>query len=293
MECFLEAFFFHLSIHIFSSSLIRQKLTLSFYFLKFLPLFLSFREIAHLKYCKESAVSYLSSFMLWFGKTDLDLLVPLETSSKEWTSIFLQPLLSKNGKASQALFPVNILEKAVKNISWIVNYIDRSRVILNALPHFIKICSLTQVCKESSVVLHPSFPIYQCPNGITSNRNWEMLATWCCEKRCGRGKKLKGNFKIFRPLFKWTIPMGSSAGHSENHHLGSERASAAAKYFLAPLIPLGILMCLKWGACLSTFLSQGHGQGIIMVLIANAAENELKIRRFNTPWLPTLRDICT
>lgn len=65
--------------------------------------------------------------------------------------------------------------------------------------------------------------------------------------------------------------------------LGSGRATTATKYFFAQLIPLGILMCLKRGACLSTFSSQNHGQGITMMSIAKTAGNKLKIRSLQHP----------
>lgn len=88
--------------------------------------------------------------------------------------------------------------------------------------------------------------------------------------------------------------MGSSAGHGENQHFGAGRASAAARYFFAPLIPLGILLCLKKvGACLSTFPCQSHSQGIIMMLIANAAGNKPRIGSVWHPVAPRLTGICT
>lgn len=65
--------------------------------------------------------------------------------------------LSKTSKASRSLFPVSILEKIGKNINWIVDYIDRSRAILNALPCLINTCSLTPVFKKAP--LHDFFPI--------------------------------------------------------------------------------------------------------------------------------------
>lgn len=65
--------------------------------------------------------------------------------------------LSKTSKASRSLFPVSILEKIGKNINWIVDYIDRSRAILNALPCLINTCSLTPVFKKAP--LRDFFPI--------------------------------------------------------------------------------------------------------------------------------------
>lgn len=61
--------------------------------------------------------------------------------------------VSKYTKASQSLFPVSVLEKVGKNINWIDDYIDRSRVILNALPWLVNTCSLTPVFKSSCIAL--------------------------------------------------------------------------------------------------------------------------------------------
>jgi len=72
--------------------------------------------------------------------------------------------LRKNSKASQSLFPVSALKKAGKNMNWVVDYIDRSTAILNALPCFATVCSLTPVFKKRSVELLLSRPALSKPH---------------------------------------------------------------------------------------------------------------------------------
>lgn len=155
-------------------------------------------------------------------------------------------LLSKTSKVCQSLFPGCVLEEVGKNINWLVDYIDRSKAILNALIWLVNICSLRPVLKILSyAALSKMHNHEQEWRGAQSPVLWEEVQ---------RGIEMKRQLFRFWTILYINVKLCRTQWESP---FGVWDCKHCHQIFLCPVNPFGNSHVLKM-RCLLEYLPQSE-----------------------------------